>query len=193
MNSTTVSRRVSSTSRTASSGRPTFASDRRRTDTTARFDSQGRGRAPEKGGVARTQAERGGIARDVGSVLVDDADNAERHSDPLYAQPVGSYPTVHHLSHRVGQGGHVPQRVRHLPEATLGQPQPVDGGRAQAVALGTLEVSTVRREDLVSARLELVRCDEEGVVAQVRRALAKPGCRIADSPAQLLKGRCERG
>ena len=110
---------------------------RRRTETTARLDSRAEDEPRRKAALPALEAEAGGVARHVGPVLVDDADDAERHPDPLHPQPVRPDPTVDHLADRVREGGHVPQPLRHLPRADLGQPEPVDRGRSQAVALGT--------------------------------------------------------
>ena len=46
-------------------------------------------RAAQERGVARLQAEAGGVAGDVGPVLVDDRDDAERHPHPLDLEAVG--------------------------------------------------------------------------------------------------------
>ena len=49
----------------------------------------------------------GGVARDVRPVLVDDADDAERHAHPADPQAVGPDPAVDDLADRIGQRGHL--------------------------------------------------------------------------------------
>ena len=61
---------------------------------------QGRGRTPQDGGVPGLQAQTGGIAGDVGPVLVDDPDDAERHPDPLDPQAVRADRPLDHLTDR---------------------------------------------------------------------------------------------
>ena len=83
---------------------PTFASASRRQATMAALERGRGGRAPQHGGVARLQAQPGRVTGDVGPVLVDDPDHAERDPDALDPQAVGADPALDHLAHRVGQG-----------------------------------------------------------------------------------------
>ena len=69
-------------------------------------------RPPQEGGVARLEAQPGGVAGDVGPVLVDDADHPERHPHPGHPQPVGAHPALDHLTDRIGQPGHAAQARR---------------------------------------------------------------------------------
>ena len=85
-NSSAVSCEVSSTSRTASAGRPALpiAVAERRGDDAVGLERAGR--APQQGGVARLEAQRRRVGGDVRAVLVDDPDDAERDAHPLDAQ-----------------------------------------------------------------------------------------------------------
>ena len=89
MKATAVSCEVSSTSATASSGRPALTAARRSSGDDGPVGLEGGGRAAQEGGVARLQAQPGGVARHVGPVLVDHADDAERHPHP--ASPAGRW------------------------------------------------------------------------------------------------------
>ena len=71
----------------------------------------------------------GGVAGDVGPVLVDDRHDAERHPHPLDAQAVGAHPAVEHLAHRVGQRGHLAQPAGHASMRAGVEPQAVEHGR----------------------------------------------------------------
>ena len=103
MNSTAASWRVSSTSTSESCGQPGLgqALAQHGGDGDVRADRARR--APEERGVAGLQAQPEGVAGDVGAVLVDDRDHAERHPHPLDAQPVRPHPAVGDLADRVGQ------------------------------------------------------------------------------------------
>ena len=117
MNSTAASRLVSSTSTSASSGRPALARPSRSDAGDRHVRADRPRRAPQEGGVAGLEAQAEGVAGDVRAVLVDDRHHAEGHPHLLDAQPVGPGPAVDHLADRVGQrrppaqaGGHAVER-----------------------------------------------------------------------------------
>ena len=62
-----------------------------------------RRRAAQHDGVARLQAQRGGVDRDVRARLVDDGDHAQRHADLAHVQAVRQPEAVDDLADRVGQ------------------------------------------------------------------------------------------
>ncbi len=55
--------------------------------------------------VPRLEGQSAGIGGDVGPALIDDADDAERHGDPLDREPVGARPVGEHAADRVGELG----------------------------------------------------------------------------------------
>ena len=122
-NSRAVSWAVSSTSRTPSPGRAGLR-DRlaeRRGDDAVGLERPRR--SPQQSGVARLEAQGGGIGGDVRAVLVNDPHDPERDADALHAKPVRAHVTLDDLADGVGQGGHGPQAVRHGGDALLRQPQ----------------------------------------------------------------------
>ena len=89
--------------------------------------ADGRRRAPQQHGVARLQAQPGGVAGHVGPVLVDDADHAEGDPHPLDPQAVGPHPAVDHLA-RPGRAAPPPCAAR--------RPWPPPGGRRGGAGRG---------------------------------------------------------
>ena len=65
----------------------------------------GRAAAAQHDGVARLQAEPGGVDGHVGARLVDDGDHAERHAHARELDAVGQPAPVFDLADRVGQRG----------------------------------------------------------------------------------------
>ena len=103
--------------------------------------ADGPGRAPQEGGVARLEAQAGGVAGDVRAVLVDDRHDAERHPHLADAQAVRAHPAGQHLAHRVGQRRHLAQAAGHRLDAAGVEPQAVDHRGADAPGLGPLDVA----------------------------------------------------
>ena len=143
--------------------------------------SEGRRRAPQERGVARLQADAGGVAGDVGPVLVDDRDHAERHPHPLDVQPVGAPPAVEHLADRVGQRGDGAQAGGHAVEAGLGEAEPVEGPGLHAGGLGGLDVEPVGGEELGGPVDQEVGGGEQRGVLR-RRSTPPRGRRMRPSP-----------
>ncbi len=126
--------------------------------------SQRRGATAEQGGVPGLQAQGGGIARDIGPVLVDDPDDAERDSHLPDFQPIGPHPAVDGLADRVGEGDHLAQAPRHGRHPGLAQPEPVDGGGRGARLFAVGHVGGVSLQDLIHAGLEQVGGGRQGGV-----------------------------
>ena len=121
--------------RRASSGSPALANPARSRRRWRRW-RPGRRRAPQHHGVARLEAQPGGIAGHVGPVLVDDPDHAEGYPHPLHRAGRWAGPPVDHLAHRVGQGGHRSQSVGHGPDPFRVEAQAVERGGLGPVLLG---------------------------------------------------------
>ncbi len=86
-----------------------------------------RGGAAQHDRVARLQAQRGGVDRDVGARLVDDRDDAERHAHLAHVEAVGQAVAVDHLAdgvRRARRSGGPRARSRRC------APRPGAGGRA---------------------------------------------------------------
>ena len=94
-------------------------------------------------GIATAQTQRGGIRCHIGPALVYDADQANRHPHPAQAQPVGPLAGVDHLTHRVGQGGHLRHGIGNAGEALRRQSQPVEQGGGKAIGLAGGKVARV--------------------------------------------------
>ncbi len=146
-----------------------------------------RGAAQERG-VARLQADAGGVARDVRPVLVDDRDDAQRHAHPLDLEAVRPLPAVEHLAHRVGQASDVAQPFRHRLEAGISETQAVEWTRFHPGSDGLVEIDRICGEDLTAAIDEQVGGREQGRVLLGGRRTSEPGCRNLRSPPQLRHG-----
>ena len=155
----------------------------------------GRRRTPQKHGVARLEAETGGVTGHVGPVLVDDPDDPQWGPHPLHPQAVGADPPLHHLAHRVGQSGHLAQAVGHALQPSV-HPQPVEGGGVGTGLLGPPDVGGVGLEDPVGVHTQQVGGALQGLVPGRR---GRPGQHPAGgnrSARQVdhrrRRGRCHR-
>ena len=144
-------------------------------------------RPAQDGDVARLEADAGGVAGDVGPVLVDDRDHAERDPAALDPQTVGPAPPVEHLADRVGQRGDGAKAVGHPRDARVGEAQPVERSGLEAGGLGRLDVDAVRREQVGGALLEQVGGREEGGVLVGGRGRRQPGRRGLRPPPELAR------
>ena len=112
----------------------------------------GIGRAPrlfaaaEDAGIAALDGEGGSVAGDVGAALVDDGDDAHRHGSLLDDEAVGTLDVAQHPTHRVRQGGNVPDALGHGLDALGRQGEAVQHDVADA-ALGGGHVLGVGGED----------------------------------------------
>ena len=96
------------------------------------FDRRADDEPRRKAALPELEAQPGGVARHVGSVLVDDPDDAERRPHPSDPQAVGpDRPSVTTSPTGSGERGHLSQPGGHGLDAVLGQAQPVDRPRAQ--------------------------------------------------------------
>ena len=101
------------------------------------------GTAPEDTGVARLQAQRGGIGGHVGPGFVDDADDSQGNPHPahLYAgRPVGE---PRDFSHRIGQSRDLPKALSHGSDSFSVDIQPFQHGAVQAPLAARLQVFAV--------------------------------------------------
>ena len=150
----------------------------RRTSAMARLERSAAGRAAQERGVARLQADAGGVAGDVGAVLVDDRHHAERAPgtrsicSPLgRRQPSSTSPT--------GSGSAATsRRPSAMPvDAGVGEAQPVERAGFHAVGLRPASTSTpVGGEQVAGALVEEVGGGEQGGVLR-RRSSADASAR----------------
>ncbi len=87
--------------------------------------------AAQDGGVARLQAQRGGVGGDVRAGFVDDADDAERHAHPADLDAGGPELEVGHLADRIGQLGDLFDAFGHAVNAFFRKRQAVEHGGFQ--------------------------------------------------------------
>ena len=105
--------------------------------------------APEEDGIARLQTQGGGVHRDVGPGLVDDADDAQRHPALADDEPVG---TLVHFCHRadgVRQSADLPHPFHDAADAPFVQGQPILKGRTHAAVPGLGQIQRVGGEDFL--------------------------------------------
>ncbi len=113
-----------------------------------------RGGAAQDDRVARLQAQRGRVDRDVGACLVDDRDHAERHAYLAHVEPVRQAPAVDHLADGVGQRRDLAHRARDRTDTRRVEAQPVEQRFADVGFARELHVAGVGREDLLGPTLE---------------------------------------
>ena len=149
-----------------------------------------RRRAAQVGRAARLQAQPGCIARDVRSVLVDHADDAERHPHPLDAQPVRPHRAFDDLADR---GPRVPATASSPPAiAAIRAPsrrEPVEPARRYAVVARSLDVALVGRQDHGCA---VSRARRRGEQCVVLRWSSTPREHAGGRPHSRLPGRRAR-
>jgi hypothetical protein len=116
----------------------------------------GRRAAPQQHGVARLEAEPGGVAGDIGPVLVDHPDDAEGHSHLADLEPVGPDPSTDRLAYRVGEAGHLPQTRGHRRYPPPCQAQAVDDAGGGPGLGGARHIHAVGGEDVGGVLLEQV-------------------------------------
>ena len=69
--------------------------------------------AAQNDGVAGFDTKTGSVGGDVGACLVDDADNAQRHTNLADFQAVGAFGLMEHLTDRIGERGNLFDALRH--------------------------------------------------------------------------------
>jgi len=79
--------------------------------------------------IAGFEAQGGGVHRDIGARLVDDADDAQGNPHPSHQQTVGAAPHGRYPAHRIGQGRNFPKPPGHGFQCGVLKGQPVDHGR----------------------------------------------------------------
>jgi hypothetical protein len=119
--------------------------------------------------VARLQAQRRRVDRDVRAGLVDHRDDAERHPDLAHVQPVWQAVPVDHLADRIRQGDDLADGRRDRLHAPLVEPQTVEQRGADVGFAPALHVLLVGGEDLGDAVFERGRDREQRGVLDARR------------------------
>ena len=125
--------------------------------------------AAQDAGVARLDAERRSVCRDVRPRLVNDADHAERHAHARDLDAARLLAPVGDGADRVGQGGDFFDATRHLLDERRREREPVDEGGIAPVRARLRDVAGIRREDLRLARANLVRHGGERAVLGLAR------------------------
>ena len=142
--------------------------------------------AAEHHGVAGLQAEAGRVGRDVRTRLVDETDHAERDPNTRDLDPVRPAPGIERLAHRIGQRGDLPERLRHLLDARVGECQAVEERPRVPARARALEIGPVGLEELRRLLLEPAGHLEQGLVLQPRGAERQFGGRRARGPRLSL-------
>ena len=109
---------------------------------------RGHRRAAQHDRVARLQAQRGRVDRDVRPRLVDDRDHAERHPHLAHVEPVGEPEAVDHLADGIGQRRDVPDLAGDRGDPAGVEREPVQQRVGQPRLAAGLEVAGVGLEDL---------------------------------------------
>jgi hypothetical protein len=136
--------------------------------------------------VARFQAQRRGVRRDVGPRFVNDADHAQRHAHPAHLDAGGAALHVADFADRIGQGGDLFEAQRHGFDALGGQCQAVDHRRVEAVGAGFGDIGGIGREQFgrcaariaaaIASRAEFFAAVEARAVAREASRACRPTC-----------------
>jgi hypothetical protein len=128
------------------------------------------GAAAQDDGVARLQADAGGVRPDIGPALIDHADDADRRGDAAEAQPVGAGPLRHDGPQGIRQRRNLLQPDGHGLDARRIQPQPV-AQRGQPV-IG-LQIGGVGGEDALLPGAQGVGGGGQRAISLCRRGLSQ--------------------
>ena len=144
----TAARSRVGTSWIASAGKPGSASPSTMRGVDGAVGALALGAAAQDRGIAGLEAERGGVGRDVGSALIDDADDAERHAHALDRHAVRPRPALGDLADRIGEVADHVDAGRHGGDALVVEREPVEEGGVGAVAPGLGHVLGIGGEDV---------------------------------------------
>ena len=133
----------------------------------------------QKSRVPAAHAEPRDVRRDVGTILIDDADHPERHPQALHAEPVLKGSLVVDLEQRVASARDRAQRARHRGHPLAIEPQAV---ASRSRLLIRLEIGLIDTEKLGLSLLKLIRHVGEdgltrlvGCLGQLRRGALDGG------------------
>ena len=173
---------------------PTAASAAIRTS--AAFECSALGGAAQDDRVARLDAQRRRVDRDVRARLIHDRDHAQRHAHLAHIQPIGQAPAIDHLADRVWQRNDLLHRAGDRLDPGLVQHEPVQQRVAQPGFRARLHVAGVGLQDLLRVRDQRPcnRRERRVLAGGVRlRELARgaPG-RAADLTHRCRGGSCRR-
>ncbi|MNR02243.1 hypothetical protein D3C85_1180860 [compost metagenome] len=129
--------------------------------------------AAQDGGVARADAQGGGVCGDIGPALVDDAQHADGGADAGDVQTIGGGPAGHLGADRIGLGGDGLDGDGHALDAGGRQGQAVDQGFGQARGAGVFNVASVSGQDLGLGGAQALSKADQGLGAGVRGGGAK--------------------
>ncbi len=143
------------------------------------------GAATQHHRIARLDAKRTGVGGNVGSGLVDHADDADRNPHAADHQTVGARPLLDQDPHRVGQGDDIVEPPRHRLDPRFVQQQAVLQRGTHAGKLGGVDVLGVGGQDR-----DLLAADQAGRFAKravlgLGRGIAQVDGGFAGAPAQL--------
>ena len=132
--------------------------------------------AAEDGGVAGLHAQGRSVRGDVGPRLVNDADHSERHAHPADLKARRLHPQVAHFADGVRERRDLAQPPGHRPDAGIGELEPVEQRRGEAVRSARVEIPPVGRPDGRSPILDRVRDgNQRCVLGCGGRARQRPG------------------
>ncbi len=141
--------------------------------------------------IGGLEAQRPGVRRHVRPALVDDADHAERHADPLDAQPVRPLPLGQDAPDGIRQGRDLLQARRHRLQAARVEAQPVEQRAADAPRLRRSHVGRIGLENRGRSQADGAgRGLERGVACSCRRLREHAGG-LGRGPAHVLHHRAD--
>ncbi|MND53378.1 hypothetical protein D3C80_444140 [compost metagenome] len=124
----------------------------------------GLGAAAQDGGVARLQAEAGGVDGHVRPRLVDDADHAQRYAHLADLDAGRQVAHVTDLADGVRQGGDLAQALDHVVDTCRGQGQAVEHGWFQAIGAAIGQVLLVGGGQLGTSAIQGIGGSQQGAV-----------------------------
>jgi hypothetical protein len=107
--------------------------------------------AAQDDGIARFEAERAGVGRDIGTAFIDHADDAKRRAHALDPQPVGAVPGGDDIADRIGQGGNGADAGNDRIDAGIIELEPVDEGGRHAACERRFDIERIGVENFLAA------------------------------------------
>ena len=110
---------------------------------------QSRGRSSQQAGVTGLETDTGGVRGDIGTSLVDDPDDADRHPDLLHLDSQRGVPATHDLTDGVVEPSDPFQADGHSLDPFRGEGETIDDGLVHPVLTATIDIGTVGGQDVV--------------------------------------------
>ena len=123
--------------------------------------------------IAGLKAESERIRRHIGTGLVNDAHNAQRHTLLADSEPVRPHLHIEHLAHRIIQRRDLPETFRHIGDPFFRKSQPVDQSLLDPFLSRRFQILFVFCKDYILLRDQFLRHREKPSVLIFRTKLRR--------------------